>query len=987
VLVDSQPALATAGINKTLNFQGRLLTNAGAVVADGNYNIRFKIYQDGAGTAANNGGTGLMWTEIWQNSNTQGIVVKNGYFSVPLGTICAFSGGSCQGNTNTAVDWNQDTLWLSMDVTTNGTDTGASPTYNGEMLPMRRMASAVYALQAENSNKLGGLTSGQFVQLAQPIQSAVTTSNAAIGINVTSGSGNMITLQSGGTDVFDVSSTGNLVFGNDSNKTISVTTSAASTVGRDLTVSAGGGGSGTGSNGGALTVSGGAAGGTNANGGNIVLTPGVKTGSGTPGSVVVKPASSNDTASLFVVQNAAGTALFNLDSTANATNLVTNGSFEQGVSGWSNFGGAGSLDVLTNHSLSGLYGRDGLYIPVTGTGQGAKFPVTLTAGQAYTLSFYSYASASGGATTFGFGYSANGSTNTDCSNSPTSFQTTGWTRYSCTFTPGTISGSPYLFIFEEAGGATRNIYVDGVELEHTISTNFNPYQESRAQVNGIVNSPLVLQNASDSTGAFQVYDTGATPVLNVDTLNDRVGIGTGNPLAVLSVSANSGTNNTIPLVKFNQLGTATGGVDIVDIQANAALNSQAGSGLSAGAALNVVAQGGGATSGITSQVGGTGGTIALQTGAGGAATGGSGTETGGAGGAFTLQSGVGGNATSGIGGAGGAITITSGNGGNGTGANANGNGGNITLSAGKSGTGGTGGSNGGVLVKPVSGGDYASAFLVQNAAGTASIFDVDTANQRIGINTSSPSTALQFNQGTVALPGTASAPGGGTTLTGSGTSFLSTLLVGDVLTITAGSQSCTIASITSNTVLDCSSNLSSTSGATSYSLTSSNPTRLVVLQNGKLGIGTSSPTRSLQVTDAAGNTAFSVDTENLRVGVGTSNPTNRFNVSGGNSLFTNTSTTSSTPTVSITTTTTPTSGGTQTGFSTTLTNTPTSSANTAIGQSLTLTDNTTLANTLQGAKIVVSDTGASGAKTVQGLVVDTSGTTNTSATVNTAIFK
>ena len=43
-------AHAAVGINKTLNYQGRLLTNTGAVVPDGTYNMKFRLYQDGAGT-------------------------------------------------------------------------------------------------------------------------------------------------------------------------------------------------------------------------------------------------------------------------------------------------------------------------------------------------------------------------------------------------------------------------------------------------------------------------------------------------------------------------------------------------------------------------------------------------------------------------------------------------------------------------------------------------------------------------------------------------------------------------------------------------------------------------------------------------------------------------------------------------------------------------------------------------------------------------
>ncbi len=42
-LLVPRPALAGAGINQTINFQGRLLNNQGATVPDGFYNLQFKI--------------------------------------------------------------------------------------------------------------------------------------------------------------------------------------------------------------------------------------------------------------------------------------------------------------------------------------------------------------------------------------------------------------------------------------------------------------------------------------------------------------------------------------------------------------------------------------------------------------------------------------------------------------------------------------------------------------------------------------------------------------------------------------------------------------------------------------------------------------------------------------------------------------------------------------------------------------------------------
>ena len=197
-LVPATPAQAAVGINSSVNFQGRLLNAAGAVVADGTYNMQFKIYQDGAGTAAGNPGGTLMWTESWVygvNTPDNRVTVKNGYFSVPLGTICAFTSTTCTANTgnaqtNTVMDFNQDTLWLSTNIENAAGATAqctgfasGSPASctggDGEMLSMRRMGSSVYAL---NAGELGGLSSAGYIQNVAPNLSQQTAN-----INILSG--------------------------------------------------------------------------------------------------------------------------------------------------------------------------------------------------------------------------------------------------------------------------------------------------------------------------------------------------------------------------------------------------------------------------------------------------------------------------------------------------------------------------------------------------------------------------------------------------------------------------------------------------------------------------------------------------------------------------------------------------------------------------------------------------------------------------------
>lgn len=272
-------ARAQEGINQTISFQGRLLNSAGGIIADGYYNIQFKLYQDGAGTAAGNPGGTLKWTESYiNNGGTSGVHVKNGYFSVNLGSQTAFG---------SSVDWNQDTLWLSMNVAgaaTNCTTFGSgSCTADGEMLPMKRLNATPFSM---NSQMLGGKTASNFIQLAQGVQTDASSNTSSIFINKT-GSGNLLQLQASGNDILTVENDGDLAFGNNANHSISIATAAASNNGRQLSISGGNGGSGTGNAGGNLVLQGGNAGGTNGNGGSVQIDAGTVTGAGTAGTVAI----------------------------------------------------------------------------------------------------------------------------------------------------------------------------------------------------------------------------------------------------------------------------------------------------------------------------------------------------------------------------------------------------------------------------------------------------------------------------------------------------------------------------------------------------------------------------------------------------------------------------------------------------------------------------------------------------------------------------
>lgn len=148
---------AAPGVNQTISFQGRLLNTQGNVVPDGYYNIQFKIYQDGSGLAANNPDGTLKWTETYvNNGGNNGVLVKNGYLSVSLGSHTPFG---------SSIDWNQDTLWLSMNIAGSSTSCstfGSAPcASDGEMLPMKQLTATPFAL---NAGKLGGIDAAGFIQ-------------------------------------------------------------------------------------------------------------------------------------------------------------------------------------------------------------------------------------------------------------------------------------------------------------------------------------------------------------------------------------------------------------------------------------------------------------------------------------------------------------------------------------------------------------------------------------------------------------------------------------------------------------------------------------------------------------------------------------------------------------------------------------------------------------------------------------------------------
>lgn len=125
-LASIKPVFAATGINKQINFQGKVVNANGTNVANGNYDFVFSIY-----TVAS-GGTAI-WTETRTTANQ--VTVNDGIFRVSLGSITALPG---------SIDFNTDNIYL-----------GINFNSDGEMTPRVQFTAVP---QAFNALKVAGLT-------------------------------------------------------------------------------------------------------------------------------------------------------------------------------------------------------------------------------------------------------------------------------------------------------------------------------------------------------------------------------------------------------------------------------------------------------------------------------------------------------------------------------------------------------------------------------------------------------------------------------------------------------------------------------------------------------------------------------------------------------------------------------------------------------------------------------------------------------------
>jgi hypothetical protein len=155
-----KPATATAvqSVPYLVNFQGRLTDNSGNVLADGSYNVKFRIWDNiSAGT------------NRWEGDRVMGasdnrITVTNGLFNIQFGDTAKGDPALSPALFNTQTYAN---LYLEVELPTPATAScatnGCAVWTEGAMTPRQPLASSPYAF---NSDTLDGLDSAAFGQIA-----------------------------------------------------------------------------------------------------------------------------------------------------------------------------------------------------------------------------------------------------------------------------------------------------------------------------------------------------------------------------------------------------------------------------------------------------------------------------------------------------------------------------------------------------------------------------------------------------------------------------------------------------------------------------------------------------------------------------------------------------------------------------------------------------------------------------------------------------
>ncbi|MEK9196098.1 MAG: carbohydrate binding domain-containing protein, partial [Patescibacteria group bacterium] len=531
--------VATAATSSNLNFQSRLLTSSGNTVADGNYHIEFKLYNanntTGSSQGSCTGDSACLWTETRTTGNL--VRVVNGYLTVNLGSVTAFP---------STIDWDQEhwlgmrvggsaggASWETIELTTDGTATG------GKL----KLTAVPYAFKAGQLAKRTGAntstldfdtqTGARSILLPDASGTICLQGASACGFATTTGGAGYIQNQNGIQQTasnFWISGTGRtdtslqaplldtatavaLNLGTTNATVINLNQNTTLAAGKTLTVTSALTSLTGDTTGDALNVS------NSTSTGNIAVFKDNTTAVATianGGATTFQ--NQTNSANAFQVQNAGGTQLFNIDSTAPVTNLITNSNFEVNTSGWSVLAGS----TLTQDTSQYLFGTGSMKVDSASAADGAKYVYALSSTTDYVFSVYVKTNATSYVKeNLQIGRSDDGSTNTACTtaNTYSEINNSGWTRYYCKFRTGTVSGSPYVFIRHNS--SALDFFVDGAMLEQTSNSEPSPYSSGKLTLNAQIASPLFIQPTQNSSSALQIQNAANETLLNVasDTFN------------------------------------------------------------------------------------------------------------------------------------------------------------------------------------------------------------------------------------------------------------------------------------------------------------------------------------------------------------------------------------------------------------------------------------------------------------------------------------
>lgn len=145
-MILTHQANAAQTVPYKVNYQGRLTNAAGSPMADGQYNMTFRLYSVLSGGAAT-------WTETRETTNR--VTITNGQFAVQLGAVSAL----------TPAMFSSQPLYLEVELPTPASATCSTASCGvyteGAMTPRQALASSPYAM---NSDTLDGIDAPSFAR-------------------------------------------------------------------------------------------------------------------------------------------------------------------------------------------------------------------------------------------------------------------------------------------------------------------------------------------------------------------------------------------------------------------------------------------------------------------------------------------------------------------------------------------------------------------------------------------------------------------------------------------------------------------------------------------------------------------------------------------------------------------------------------------------------------------------------------------------------